>query len=236
MDTINASNYAAELNSRIARVFANHPELHDHRKKLPWLTGYLGNPFAGIWFLAEIPSLRTATRAPATMATPRTVESQFAISRGDQLFRESLVHCGFKAAPWDSPGGWRCYVTDVIKVAERAGEYNKRGRWLPLAETWADVLAWELEASQPRLVVVMGKRTQRLIEHLALVKQLRFPRTEAIPHYSYVAFRPRGKQAPMHPKRVREYRDAMERVARVFAEVRSQSKRPAQQRTRLRRR
>jgi hypothetical protein len=214
-------NYIDEITKRIDWIFANHPEIPDHRKQLPWLKGYLGNPNAGIWFLAENPSLTTAERIKGEKSTLLTVETQWAVSQGDRLFRESLVKNGFKDAPWDSLGGWRCYLTDVIKQEEKVNTWHKQGEenWLRLGEIWAEVLAWELEASQPRLVVVMGKRTRRLVEHLALTRQLRFPRTELIQHYSYIGSRPRGKQPPMDPDRIREYQEDMRRVAKVFSEI-----------------
>jgi hypothetical protein len=92
------STYSDELNRRIDRIFANHPEIPNHRKQLPWLTGYLGDSFAGIWFLAENPSLTTARRATGVKSTPPTVECQWAVSSGDQLFRKCLVQNGFKEA------------------------------------------------------------------------------------------------------------------------------------------
>jgi hypothetical protein len=151
-----------------------------------------------------------------------SVESQWAVSQGDQLFRESLVENGFKEASWDSSGGWQCYLTDVITQAEKVNDWHRQGEenWLRLGEIWSEVLAWELEVSRPRLVVVMGKRTRRLIEHIALAKQLRFPRMEVIQQYSYEGSRPRGKQPAMHPERIREYRKDMKRVAKVFSEIR----------------
>jgi len=213
-------NYFDEITKRIDRVFTNHPEIPDHRQLLPRVTGFLGNPDAGIWFLAENPSLTTANRATGSKFM-LSVESQWAVSQGDQLFRESLVENGFKEPPWDSSGGWHCYLTDVIKQAEKVNDWQRQGdeNWLRLGEIWSEVLAWELEVSRPSLIVVMGKRTRRLIEHIALAKQLRFPRTEAIQHYSYVGSRPRGKQPPMHPDRIREYREDMKRVSKVFSEI-----------------
>jgi hypothetical protein len=219
---MNCSGYRDQLNSRINRVFASHPDIPDHRQQLPWVTGYLGDPYSGIWFVAENPSLTTGLRASRANGAPLTVESQWAISAGDQLLRKSLVQCGFKEAPWDSPGGWHCYVTDVIKQAEQVDAWQRQqeSRWMQVTDVWADVLAWELEASHPSLVVIMGKRTRRLIEHLELTRHLRFPRTAYIQSYSYVGSRPRGKQPAMHPDRVREYQDEMARVAHVFAEIR----------------
>jgi hypothetical protein len=213
-------NYVDEMTKRIDRVYANHPEIPDHRPQLSWLTGYLGNPDSGIWFLAENPSLLTASRAKASNFMP-SVETQWAVSKGDRLFRESLVENGFKDAPWDSLGGWHCYLTDVIKQAEKVNDWRRQGEesWLELGEIWSEVLAWEFEVSQPRLVVVMGLHTRRLIEHIAMAKQLRFPRTEVIQHYSYIGSRPRGKQPPMDPERIKEYQEEMKRVAKVFSEI-----------------
>jgi hypothetical protein len=181
----------------------------------------LGDPRAGIWFVGENPSLTTARRALGTAKAAPTVESQWAISRGDKLFRRCLVHQGFKSAPPFSPGGWRCYITDVIKQAAAVGPWNKQGKakWLRLAEVWADVLAWELDYGRPRLIVTMGDKTHQLLNHLALVRQLRFPQIVSIQHYAYIGQRPDGKLPPMAPQRVRAYQAQMAQVAKLWASL-----------------
>ncbi len=40
------------LAEQVDTVFSNNPEIRDHRKKHSWLTGSLGDPYSGIWFLA----------------------------------------------------------------------------------------------------------------------------------------------------------------------------------------
>jgi hypothetical protein len=216
-----SDNYINEINKRIDEVFSKYPELPDHRKEFPWLTGYLGDPNAGIWFLAENPSLTTARKAKNLSLSRQSTEYQWAVSPGDKLFRESLVKYGFKEAPWDSVGGWHCYITDVIKQAEIVEEWHKKGEeyWNKVSEIWSEVLEWELANSKPRLVVIMGKQTKRLVEHLSLLKSLPFPNIEVIQHYSYIGSRPQGILPPMDPGRVSLYHNDMERIANTFSKI-----------------
>ncbi len=46
-----------ELRQCIDRVFRTNPRLPDHRTEFPWVTAYLGDPHARVWFIAEYPSL-----------------------------------------------------------------------------------------------------------------------------------------------------------------------------------
>jgi len=43
-------------------IFKLNPGLFDHRTQHPWLVGALGDPHAGIWFVAENPSLTQVER------------------------------------------------------------------------------------------------------------------------------------------------------------------------------
>ncbi len=107
--------YVTALKQKIDIVFRGHPDIFDHRKQFPWLTGFLGNPFAGIWFVAENPSLTMVERATKQKLELLTEENQWRVSKGDLLFRDMLVKHGFKEPPRDAAGGWNCYITDVIK-------------------------------------------------------------------------------------------------------------------------
>jgi uracil-DNA glycosylase len=204
--------FEQERARRVDRVFEQHPDLlYDHRETHPWLTGALGDPFAGVWFVAENPSLRQVERA-----TLPTEESQWFVSRGDRLLRDLLVKHGFNNPPWDAPGGWRCYLTNVIKSADRAGRWNKtvRATQLRTAEAWAPVLAWELQQGRAQLVVALGRPAERFLtrfQRQGLLPAL--PARHCIPHYSYVAMRPRGSLGPMHPQRVAEYDQQFAEIA-----------------------
>ncbi len=214
--------YAVELKHRIDAVFKKHPEIPDHRQQLPWVTGFLGNPFSGIWFMAENPSRGTANPGVFHMAEAPTEESQWRISSGDVLFRQMLVKHGFKQPPWDAPGGWSCYITDAVKQAEDAGVWQKQStsHRNQVAEIWSEVLSWELETSKPVLVVAMGRKVGNLLIHLSKARGLRLPVLSHVEHYSYVAMRPCGKLPPMDPSRVTEYDNQMREVAAQFGALR----------------
>jgi hypothetical protein len=195
--------FEAELRLRSNAVYSANPDLIDHRAEHPWVIGALGDINARVWFVAEAPSLTQAERAHADGP-----EHQWSVSRGDKLFRQMLVKHGFKNGNESSPGGWRCYITDVVKSLHRAGKWSKLSveKQREIAAAWAPVLAWELETGRPELVVSVGDRTDDLLDYL-LVEGLipPIPKRTNIDHYTYVAMRPRGKLGPGHPIRVAEY-------------------------------
>lgn len=207
--------YRDQLLRRIDDVFVANPALMNHRQRFPWLTGALGDPSSRIWFVGENPSLGQVERVQDPQGGPPTEEAQWWSSKGDRLLRNLLVKHGFKGAPAEAHGGWRCYITNVIKEADYAERWRGSGavRQQEAAVAWAPVLMWGLEESRPRLVVAFGKTVTRALEGLRAYG-LALPEVLTIQHYSYVALRPRGKQGPMHPERVREYDDEFAEVAR----------------------
>ena len=212
--------YRAGLRRAIDDVFRNHPALPDHRRLHPWLTGALGDPHSGIWFIAENPSLGQIERVRDPLGGAPTEEAQWWASPGDKLFRNLLVSHGFKDAPIEAHGGWHCYITNLIKEADYAQRWRGSGaaRHATAADAWLPVLLWELRSSRPRLVVALGQTVRKSLARLER-NGLPLPRTETIQHYSYVALRPRGTQGPMHPDRVREYGEEMAGVARLLREL-----------------
>jgi hypothetical protein len=214
--------FEAGLDARIERVFAAHRELlGDHRARHPWVTGYLGNPFAPVWFIAENPSLGQMIKIPSTSSR----EHQWNISKGDKLFRKMLVEHGFKSGAADQPGGWNCYITDVIKSAAAAGKWDKLPAKIryAVAEAWAPVLRWELEAGTPRVVVAVGRDAERYLTRLERDGAIPpLPALRYVEHYTSVAMRPRGRVPPNDPARIEEYRQAFAEFA-TAARARSQS-------------
>jgi hypothetical protein len=106
---------------------------------------------------------------------------------GRQAVPKMLAKHGFKTGGAFEPGGWRCYITDVIKSAYYAGKWKLRPEDVRLlvAEAWAPVLRFELEAAKPKLVVILGKKTAVPLDHLrghGLIPHL--PKTTTIYHYS----------------------------------------------------
>lgn len=207
------SDFYALLADRSAQVFDTHPELVDHRTKFPWLFGALGNPRTPVWFVAENPSLRQVQK----FAGANSPEVQWTASNGDKLLREALTLHGFKTGGPLEPGGWRCYITDVIKSAGIVAEWRQRPEAdrMRVAEAWASVLEFEVAYGGPKHLVVFGKAADAVLAHLErrrLIPSLP-PRTR-IHHYSYLGQRAEGRRGPGHPERVVEWH-------RHFAEIAS---------------
>lgn len=199
-------------------VFKSHPDLFDHREQYSWLVGALGNPRSNIFFVAENPSLTQVERVGYPHGKPPTIETQWSGSRGDILFREMLVKHGFKNGSIDSPGGWDCYITNVIKEADYTKDWREKSQELRnhAAEIWARVLAYELSRVKPKLVVVMGKQTEALIRHLVSIEKIRLPRVEQMTHYVYIGQRAQGRLGPMHPERVKAYDQEFARIRKIL--------------------
>lgn len=212
---ISLSTYEGEFERRVADVFRANPTFYDHRAQHLWLRGWLGDPHCGIYFIAENPSLRQVERARNPDGGPPTPEAQWWASEGDKLFREALLGAGFKNGPVDAIGGWNCYVTNVIKEADRAKLWEGRPTTSKQAAAvaWSSLLQWEIDMGQPRLVVTMGGRTRDRVRELVRTGRLRVPVLDHVVHFSYVAMRPGGGLPRMHPDRVAAYMAEFVRLA-----------------------
>lgn len=199
-------------------VFRSHPNLFDHRSAYPWLTGSLGDPDSGIWFIAENPSLTQVERVSNPDGGTPTNEAQWWASRGDKLFRELLVKYGFKSGTIDSANDWKCYITNVIKEADYTKNWRAKTQTMrnQAAELWSSLLDWELKNSKPKLVVAVGNQPEVLLHHLVIVGKIKLPRVEKISHYAYIGQRAQGKLGPMHPLRVLEYDKEFARIREIF--------------------
>jgi hypothetical protein len=206
--------FFAEVERRVDTAYRDEPRLPDRRDEHPWVTGYLGDPFAPVWFVAESPSL---SRVEAASKTRQTAEMQWTVSPGDKLFRCMLAKHGFKSGGEFEPGGWRCYITDVIKSSYRVKDWQKTADEvrLAVAEAWAPVLRFELETASPKLVVVLGKKTRGPLDRLVRKRLIPpLPETVTIYHYSYLGSRPQGKLGPLHPERVAAWDADFARIAK----------------------
>jgi hypothetical protein len=210
--------YWVGLANQTDRVFKSHPDLYDHRPQHPWARGAHGDPHAGIWLIAENPSLTQVERVRDPHGGPPTIESQWWSSEGDKLLRKMLVKFDFKSGPFDSPGGWKCYITNVIKEADYTQHWREKTQPArnQAAEIWSGLLDWELKNSRPRLVVIMGGQTRKLLDHLQTVGKIKLPHTEQITHYAYIGQRPQGSLGPMHPQRVNAYEQEFARIRMIF--------------------
>lgn len=214
---MNVSEFELGLSEEIDRTFHANPQLTDHRSEFPWWAGSLGNPFAGIWFVAERPSLPRLREVREKHGVTPTAETQWAISKGDDLFRQALFASGFKSGGELTPGGWNCYVTNLVKDCEGSAEFFDR------SITWSNVFRWELENSRPRMIVLMGKT--KLPKAFFAVKHFlnqETPDPVIVDSYAYVAFHPNRRLGPMHPSRVSDYLQSFDDVRTRFERGREQ--------------
>ena len=214
------------LTVRVDRVYrAARGRFPDHRGEHPWVTGCLGDVFAPVWFVAENPSLTQVKKLKNLSSSQLSPELQWTMSAGDRLLRRLLVRHGFKEGSDPlAPGGWHCYLTDVIKSTAFVKEHAEQPvhAFRAAAQAWAPVLSWELEWGRPRVVVCVGNRARALLNHLIETGAVADPaawggwRTH-IPHYVYVASRPdiRRKLGAAHPLREAEYDQQFATIAAV---------------------
>ena len=101
-------------------------------------------------------------------------------------FRRVLHELELKQTPPQAKGGWRCYITNVIKEANLAGEQAASGnvRRMEQARAWAEILLWELESVQPRHVFAVGGRAYEVLRRLQLERLLPRFDLRRICHYS----------------------------------------------------
>lgn len=87
-------------------------------------------------------------------------------------------------------GGWRCYITNVIKKADVVRDFQKRDK-KQLAVEWTDVLTWEMQRVAPKTLFTVGGAATELVTFLqprGLVPAC--PSPHQVMHYSN-----RGKDA-----------------------------------------
>ena len=125
-------------------VFARHPELRDHRRARPSLVGWLGDPQAAVWFVTA---------------------RQRADGRVPPLLGRALAGAGFANGGPLRAGGWRCYVTSMVKSVHEAGSGDPPSA--VEARVWAPVLAAQLAEGRPALLVTVGRPTCELLEGIA---------------------------------------------------------------------
>jgi len=218
------SAFSPVLQAGVRSVLERHPQLpRPGVDYAPWITGCLGDPNADVWFIAENPSAGAAARA----GIDATVEDQWRITPGDMLFRQALVDFGFKDPPADGPGGWRCYITDVVKSPYVVDRWNARSvaDRKEVARWWAPVLSDELASGAPRVIVTLGRRARYLltyVESKGLVDELPAIRV-AIDHYVYVQSRPRRGVPGGDAARVAEWRQRFAEIASLRQDLRSET-------------
>ena len=140
-------------------------------------------------FICENPSLTGVEKAHVrTMSGGGpSIEDQWCGGVGSNCvkrFRPALCELGLKTTAPLEPGGWRCYITNVIKEADVVGDFNTRNKE-ELAAAWADILAWEIQQVSPKTIFTVGKASSNLVAFLQNRKLIpAAPRPHKVMHYS----------------------------------------------------
>ena len=201
-----------KINLAITKVIRDHA-LCDWFNEYPWLTGSLGNLKSPVWFLGEYPSCAAVAKvdkkanANGTELTPNLQWS--CIDDSAKLWREAVTEAGLKVGNPCDDSGWNCYITNIIKEPQTPRVLNTQpiSKIKEEAELWRSVLQLELCLGAPKVLVVMGERANKLLEHLK-ENGLQCPSTVKIPSYAYIITKPDNilKLGPKHPARIELYK------------------------------
>lgn len=160
-------------------------------EEFPWLYGALGEVPSDVMFICENPSIKGMEKASTDTidSGPPDIEAQwwggstdFAATR----FRVALSQLGLKATGPRERGGWKCYITNVIKQSDKAINHEKTDNKIKrqMARDWVDILKWEIGHVKPKFVFCVGGAAHtyvRQIQHEGLLEN--FP-VYKVCHYS----------------------------------------------------
>ena len=207
----------------IKKVIRDHA-LCDWFNEYPWLTGSLGNLKSPVWFLGEYPSCTAVAKvdkkanANGTELTPNLQWS--CIDDSAKLWREAVTEARLKVGNPCEDSGWNCYITNIIKEPQIPRVLNTQpiSKIKEKAELWRSVLQLELCLGAPKVLVVMGERANKLLEHLK-ENGLQCPLTVKIPSYAYIITKPDNKLklGPRHPTRIKLYKLKIAEIAAPYS-------------------
>ena len=128
------------------------PHWEEQIEKYPWLYGALGDLDADVTFVCENPSL-SGLRAigGSPFGGPPDIDTQWTgnpANRGDRRFRALPCGLGLKDGTIWEPGGWHCYIANVIEQAAVVGEWEgtSRDEMRQTARDWSGILQMETDA------------------------------------------------------------------------------------------
>ena len=176
----------SKINARLEEIGTRHA--HRQIQDFPWLYGALGQVPSDVMFICENPSLTGVERADMRTLSGGTanIEDQWCggpKSNCIKRFRPALCELGLKTTSPVTLGGWRCYITNVIKEADVVRDFNARNKE-QIAVEWADVLAWEIEAVSPKVMFTVGSSATKLVGSLQRRRLIPAIPANGIIHYS----------------------------------------------------
>jgi len=167
-----------KINKQLERV---KPDLNQKEKAIvddqihqfKWLYGALGQVPSDVMFIAENPSITGVKHAHIDTVDqqPPDIEAQWWGGKNDKcakVFRPVLCDLGLKTSPPNEKGGWNCYITNVIKQANYAKFQEKvsSGYRKQQGNYWSDILRWEIETVNPKVIFCLGKNSETVVRRL----------------------------------------------------------------------
>lgn len=176
------------INSRLEEIRSPHRRAQTF--DYPWLYGALGEVPSDVMFICENPSMAGVERANRDTVDGQApdIEAQWwggAKGPAAKRFPVAPHQLGLKTTPPASKGGWRCYITNVIKEMNVAGEHQESSKnHHVMAHVWAPVLTWELSQVQPTHVFCVGGGAQDLVTWLVSERLIPRIRPRVVNHFS----------------------------------------------------
>lgn len=177
------------INHKLEEIHAPHRD--EQINKFSWLYGALGAVPADVMFICENPSADGVSRASVDTVDGGApdIEAQWWGGRKNpaaKRFRVALHELGLKITPPNVKGGWRCYITNVIKEMNVVGDHRKflGSDYREMARTWAPILSWELEQVRPKHIFAVGNRAFDRLGWLAKQRLIPPIRPMLVNHYS----------------------------------------------------
>lgn len=135
-----------------------------------WLYGALGVVPTSVMFVCGNPSQRgVEEKAGDAKRTgiQLTIEAQWGSGLPLTRLRPVLCRLGLKQGAPGAPGGWQCYLTNVVKemTLKSLGSYSESEQHAK-ALAWAGILEWELQQVRPTWVFCMGHPAFNLVTWL----------------------------------------------------------------------
>lgn len=177
------------INAQLEEIQA--PHRRDQIERFPWLYGALGAVPSDVMFICENPSAGGVSRAHVDTVDygPPDIEAQWWGGRNNPAatrFRVALCELGLKSSPPDKKGGWRCYITNVIKEMNIVSDHQtlSSADYNEMAKQWASILVWEIEQVRPVHVFAVGKRALDRVNWLMSRNLIPPVRPQLVNHYS----------------------------------------------------
>ena len=206
--------YFEDLRDKINRRLDELETLHreEQKNEFPWLYGALGAVPSDVMFICENPSLTGVAKAHVDTIDDcdRDIERQWwdgPKSSCRKRFRPVLCQMGLKTSQPDALGGWNCYITNVVKEANFAGEDQRKKtpqQRREQARDWAGILRWEWEQVRPQHVFCVGEASFEAVKRLQRDGLL--PVFKPVPMWHYSA---RGRDADIKQRMLLPLREAL---------------------------